>query len=105
MNSNLPWSEQFRLKALEWNEANAAAALLEDTKSAVLSQWMVKLGDMPVTRAELLVKASPEWSEHVEQIIRARERANVLQIEKEVLRMRFHEWSSEEANKRHEARL
>ena len=41
--SNLPLSEQYRLIAKKWVDAKAAADLLEESKTAVLSQRMVKV--------------------------------------------------------------
>lgn len=61
MNANAPLSEQFRLAAKDWVDKDSAASMLEETKSAVLSQRMAALGDMAVSKAELQVKASPEW--------------------------------------------
>ena len=37
-------AEMFRIAARQWVEAEAAASILEDTKSAVLSQQMLALG-------------------------------------------------------------
>ncbi len=103
--SNAPFSEQFRIAAKEWVEADAAATILEETKSAVLSQMMVKLGDIPVSRAEMQVKASPEWKDHIDRMVKAREAANLLKVKMEWLRMRFGEWQSQEATKRAEMKL
>ena len=105
MNSNAPISEQCRLASLKWVKANAAADLLEETKSAVLSQRMAKLGDVPVSHAERAVKSSPEWQEHIEKIVDARREANELKVEAEFLKMKFYENQSFEASKRVEARL
>jgi len=49
MDSNLPLSEQYRLIAKKWVDADAAASILEETKSAYLSSCMLALGDMPVS--------------------------------------------------------
>ena len=103
--SNLPISEQFRIVARQWVDAEAAASLLEDTKSAVLSQRMAALGDMPVNRAEATVKASPEWHAYIENMIAARKQANKLKVQLEYLRMRSSEWTSEEATRRAEMKL
>lgn len=103
--TNAPLSEQFRLCAKDWVTADAAATLLEETKSAVLSQKMVALGDMPVSRSEMQVKASDEWKDHVEKMVSAREKANLLKVKMEWLRMKFSEWQSAEATKRAEMRL
>lgn len=107
MNShdNLPLSEQFRIVAKSWVDAEAAASLLEDTKSAFLSQKMAALGDMPVSRAELQVKSSDEWKFYVEQMIEARKNANRLKVQLEYIRMKSSEWQSAEATKRAEMKL
>lgn len=103
--SNLPLSEQFRVVAKQWVDADAAANILEDTKSAVLAERMVALGDMPVSKAEMQVKASKEWREHVETIGAARKEANKLKVQLEYIRMQSMEWQSENATKRAEMRL
>jgi hypothetical protein len=105
VSDNQPISEQYRLVAKKWVDAEAAASILEDTKSATLSQMMVALGDMPVSKAEMTVKASGEWSGHVEKIIDARRQANLLKVQLEYLRMRSGEQASHEASKRAEMRL
>jgi len=105
MNSNEPISEQYRLASLKWVRANAAADLLEETKSAVLSQRMAALGDVPVSHAERSVKSSPDWQEHIEKIVDARRVANELKVEADVLKMRFYEWQADGANRRAEMRL
>lgn len=103
--SNEPISEQYRIVAKQWVTAEAAASLLEDTKSAVLSQKMAALGEMPVSKAELNVKASRDWWEHVENIVKARERANLLKVQMEYLKMKSGEQASFEATRRAEMKL
>lgn len=100
-----PISEEFRLVAKAWVDAEAAAALLEDTKSAVLAEKMAALGDMAVNRAELTVKASAEWREHLEAICNARREANLRKVQMEYVRMKFAEWQASDANQRHERRM
>lgn len=102
---NLPWSEQYRIRGLEWADADAAASILEDTKSAVLSEMLLQHADKPVNRAEALVKASPAWRDHIGKMVAARQKANRLKVETEFLKMKFNEWQSHEATKRTEARL
>lgn len=104
-NANLPWSEQYRIVSKQWVDADAAASILEDTKSAVMAERVVALGDMAVNKAEATVKASPEWRQHVEAVVNARRAANRLKVQLEYLRMKFSEWQSHEATKRTEARL
>jgi ribosomal protein L17 len=98
-------SEQFRLAAKDWCEKDAAANILEETKSAVLSERMAALGDMPVSKAEMTVKASQEWREFIESMVTARKEANLAKVRCEWIRMRFQEWSSQQANDRAERRL
>lgn len=103
--SNLPWSEQFRVVAKSWVDADAAATLLEDTKSAVLAERMQEHADLPVNRAEQLVKSSAEWRDHIGKMVEARKFANRLKVQMEYLRMKFSEWQSHEATARAERRL
>jgi hypothetical protein len=105
MNPEQPLSEQFRIVAKKWVDADSAASLLEETKSAVLARMMSAQGDMPVNRAELNVKSSEEWLEFVTKMVKARERAALLKVQLEYLRMRFNEWQSHNATKRAEMRL
>jgi CTP:molybdopterin cytidylyltransferase MocA len=103
--SNEPISEQFRIVAKEWVDADSSASLLEEMKSATLSQWMIELGDMPVSKAEMQVKGSERWQTYIESMTEARKRANELKLKLEWLRMRFQEWNSEAATRRQEMRL
>lgn len=102
---NLPWSEQYRVVAKQWVDAEAAASLLEDTKSAVLAEKMLALGDMPVSRAEMTVKASQAWRDELLSISTHRQAANRFKVQMEYIRMKFMEWQSENATKRVEMRL
>jgi hypothetical protein len=105
MDSNMPLSEQYRVVAKAYVDADSAASLLEETKSAVLARMMLSLGDMPVSRAEMQVKASSDWSEFVTNMVKAREKAAFLKVKLEYIRMKFNEWQSIEASKRAEMRL
>ena len=100
-----PLSEQFRLVAKAWADADAAANLLEETKSASLAQRMLKLGDMPVNRAEMTVKGSDEWHEYLEEMVAARKEANLRKVQMEYIRMRYGEWQATNANARDERRM
>lgn len=105
MDSNIPLSEQFRLIAKKWIDADAAASILEETKSAFLAQRMAEQGDVPVSRAEMAVKASQEWAEYVESMVNARKRAALLKAQLEYIRMQFTEQQSFEATRRAEMKL
>lgn len=103
--SNEPFSEQYRVVAKKWVEAEAAASILEDTKSAVLSQQMIALGDIPVSKAEMQTKANPEWIDHVKKIVEARAKANLLKVQMDYLKMKAGEQASFEATRRAEMKL
>lgn len=103
--ANLPWSEQFRIVAKEWVDLDNAATMLEETKSAVLSQKMAALGDIPVSHAERTVKSSGEWLDFIKKMVDARSAANLRKVQMEYLRMKFQEWNSENANRRAEMKL
>lgn len=105
MSNEYPFSENYRIAGEDWADKEAAAQLLEDSKSAVMAQRQTMLGDIPVNRAEQLVKASEWWRTHVQTIVEARRVANQAKIKVEYLKMRFHEHQSREANGRAEMRF
>jgi hypothetical protein len=103
--NNKPLSEQFRLIAKKWVDAETAASLLEETKSAVLSKMMADLGDIPVSKAEMRIKATQDWRDYIEKMVEARSQASMLKVQMEYIRMQFSEWQSHEATKRAEMKL
>lgn len=105
MSDNLPLSEQFRIVAKRWVDADAAAGMLEEGKSAFLSRLMAEKGDMPVSRAEMEVKSSGEWLDYINNMVEARKKAALLKVQMEYIRIKFSEWQSAEASKRAEMRL
>lgn len=100
-----PWSEQYRIVAKQWVEIDGASRLLEETKTAVLSQMMKRLGDKPAAHAERDVKASPEWSDFLQRMVEARTAANLAKVKMEYVRMKFAEWQASDATARAEMRL
>ena len=102
---DLPYSEQWRLKALEEVDADDAARMLEQSKTAVLSERIQGLGDVPYAHAERDVKASPWWHGWIKSMVTARTHANKLKIEAKFLEMRYYEGQSMNANKRAEMRM
>lgn len=103
--SNLPLSEQYRLIAKKWVDAKAAADLLEESKTAVLSQRMMATGEQTISKSEMVVKSSPEWQEYLSQMVEARQKANMLKVQLEYIQMQFSEWQSSEATRRAEMKL
>ena len=98
-------SQRFWEAAKKFLEHNKSASFLEEMKSASLSQMMMKQGDIPVSKAEMLVKASPEWEEYLKLMTDSRAAANEAKLQMEYLRMRMSERMSEEATARMEAKL
>lgn len=80
-------SEQFRIVARNWCDAESAAQLLEETKTSVLAQKMAALGEMAVNKAEMTVKASTDWHDHLKKIVDARKEANLKKVHMEYLRI------------------
>jgi predicted chitinase len=105
MDSNHPLSEQYRIIAKRWVEADAAASLLEESKSGFLAQMMAEQGDMPVSRAEMNVKASQTWRDYIKSMVDARQQASLLKVQLEYIRMKFSEMQSHEATRRAEMKL
>lgn len=103
-----PLTEQYAIAAHEWVDAESAASLQEDLKSAVLAEMMADAmanGAKSIAAAEQAVKATPEWREHVTRIVEARKVANRCKVTLEYLRMKFQEEMSRAANERLEAKL
>ena len=103
--SSMPLSEQYRIIAKKWVDADSAANMLEETKSAVLAKRMAELGDMPVSRAEMSVKASHDWHDYIRSMVEAREKATLLKVQLEYIKMKFYEWQSMNATRRAEMKL
>lgn len=103
---NRPWSERYRIAAEEWVDKEAAADLLENTKSAIFAQRQVSLGSsLSVAKAALIVKASPSWYDHLEMISEARKAANAAKVHVEYIKMQAWEENNANANARAERRL
>lgn len=102
---DIPHSEKFRIISKRWVDADSAANMLEETKTSILAKRMADLGDMPVSRAEMTVKASDDWHEYIRSMVEARTKASLLKVQMEYIRMQFHEWQSHEASKRAEMKL
>ncbi len=104
-----PLSEQFRIVALAWSDANSAANLQEELKTTTLEKWKTELilasGDMADNKAERTIKAQPRWEAYIRQMCLDRAEADKRKVQLEYLRMKFQEWASSEANQRQEARL
>jgi hypothetical protein len=102
-------SEQYRLAAKSWCELDSAANLLEESKSAVLSQMINRQftndPKIALNRAETNAKGSQEWKDYIIKMVKAREEANLAKIKVKWIEMRHREEQSVEASARAEARL
>ncbi len=98
-------SEQFRIVAKNWVKADAAARLLEDSKSAVLARLICEQENVPHNRAETNVKAGEQWQTYITDTVNARTDALTLKVQLEYIRMQHSEQQSHEATKRSEMRL
>jgi len=106
LNPNLPFAEQFRIISRRWVDADGAATLLEETKTATLAQEMAKLGGVKsIAAREMAVKASDPWHEYLEAMVAARKKANLLKVQLEYIRMKHWENNSVEATRRAEMGL
>lgn len=105
MRNDVPVSEQYRIAAQKWVATDAAARMLEEGKSAYVSQQITKLGDMPHAKAERIVKASKEYSDYIKKMVNAKTAANEMREELAWLKMLHMERTSEEANARSERKL
>lgn len=99
------WADKYREAGEDWADKESAAQLLEDTKSSVMAQRQAALGDLPVNRAEQIVKASQDWYDHIVKIVEARKAANLAKVQLEVIKMKYNEWNNAEANARTEKRM
>lgn len=79
--------------------------MLEESKSAVFSQMIGKLGDMPVSRAEHKVRASDEWHDYLKKMVDQRSKANAAKVALKYLEMKYFERQSQEATARSERRM
>lgn len=104
-----PLSEEFRIVAKQYADADAAASLMEELKGPTLAKMISDLvAEMPGTseaRAERMAKASSDWLEYLKTMCASRATATKLRLQLEWVRMRHREWVGADANKRHEAKL
>jgi len=103
--SNDTYAEQYRLAGEEWVEHDAAARMLEESKSVIFSQMMSKHSDIPVSRAEHQVRSSSDWQEYIQKMVDARTNANAAKVNLRYAEMKFFEWQSASATARAERKL
>lgn len=86
-----PIAERFRIVALQYCDADAAASLMEELKTTTLAKMKADLialeGAMADNKAEMKVKASSDWEQYVEKMCANRAKATKLKLQLEYLRM------------------
>lgn len=86
-----PIAERFRLVALKYCDADAAASLMEELKTTTLAKMKADIiagqGSMADNTAERMAKCSPEWTEYIKSMCEHRARATKLKLQLEHLRM------------------
>jgi hypothetical protein len=104
-----PLSEIYRLTGEEWADADAAAELFTELKTATLSKMKTTLiaerGDMPEARAERIVKSSPAWEKYIRDMVAAKQTANKLKVRLDSLKIVNREEIDRNANSRAERRF
>ena len=103
---NRPYSDLVREAAEEWCDADAAARMLEECKTAFLERRKNDLDpDLPDSHRERIVKASDEWRDYLVKMVRARTAANRAKIQLTYIETKGWENRSSEATRRAEMRL
>ena len=89
----------------DWAEKQAAYNILEDTKSAILAQLMLKSQATSVAAREIEAKASKEFTEHVKTTQEAMKAALKAKVNYEAIKIWIDLKRSEEATRRAEMKL
>ncbi len=101
-----PLSEIYRLKGLEWADAQGAWYALSETKATTLARLTsdIKKADpkMSEARAEREARCMPEWVNMLEEMCRLNTLRLRLKIQLDSIDMAGHEKMSAEANARKE---
>jgi hypothetical protein len=94
-------------RGLTWADANAAAEALEETKGSVLAQLAseyIGKGES-AAKAEMLAKADPAYTEHLEKMVSARRSANRAKVRFDVYKAYIELARSAESSRRSEMNL
>jgi hypothetical protein len=84
-------AEKFRIVAIQFCDADAAASLMEELKSSTLAKMKADIierdGPMADNKAELQAKIDPEWTQYIKDMCGHRAKATKLKLQLEFLRM------------------
>ena len=89
----------------DWADKDAAAILLEQTKSSVLANLAIASGCKTVSEAERHALASPDYRFHVEHLVEARKAANKARVKYQAIQTLAELRRSQESTRRQEMRL
>ena len=100
-------AQELSERGIGWADANAAAEALEETKGTVLAQLAADyLGKgESAAKAELLAKAHPDYTAHLEKMVAARKAANRARVRYDVYKAYIELARSHEASRRQEMKL
>lgn len=105
-----PISEQFRVTAKHWIDADHHARMLEEMKTPELERRKGALIDaalpedkMTEAKAERLVKSTSEWRDYIRALVEARTKAN--RFEKQLDHIEKLQWEVNNANANHRAEM
>ena len=79
--------------------------MLEKSHTAIVAQWMTELGDIPVNKAERIVKSEPRYIDLITREVNARKAANLAKVRLKYAEMKHYENQSREASSRTELRM
>lgn len=100
-----PISEEYRIASKEAVRLKSIARLSEDLKPSKFAELMLLHNDLAVSRAEIAVRASKEWKDHVASVVAAGEAADYAHKRVKWIEMRFQEWVMQQAGARHERQM
>lgn len=88
----------------DWIDKAAAARLLEEDKTAVLSRFISEEvcvnNNLSHAAAERIVKSSPQWGDYIQAMCEARKQSDLARAKLECLRLEFQVRMSNEATAR-----
>jgi len=105
VSSNQPFSEQYRLAAVDWVRLEAAATMLENGKSAFTAQQIAKTTGKSEAEKERKVKASEAFSNYIKNMTNARAAANEAKVEVDYIKMKSWEHQAQDATRRAEMKM
>lgn len=105
-----PIAEKFRIVALQYCDADAAASLMEELKTTTLEKMksqIVASSTEPIAenKAERMAKCSDEWTEYIKDMCSHRAKATKLKLQLEYYKMLERKEDREAWNARAEMRM